>query len=628
MSTLEQRAQLFRLHPCARGLSDEAILDIAGEAEVIRCQPGDCVQKAGEVATSIYLIIHGRIRVDLMDIQGHVILRRYHGEGDQIGGVTAVLAEPAPMECIAEDPSTLLRFEYTRSQELAKKYDAFRLNYARVIAEGVKRTLFNDRLPVRPRLVGFFHQSDETRVLSQEILRRIVELGESPALLTDIAVGTEVAGIPVCRFVGGDRDLSPDEIANQVARWLDRGRVFADVATSIDPSRAGNALEKFVSIFWCVTPQNWQASVSRLREIESRAPGWREKVRIVWLLKPDEVPPPASELRDLAGRDVSVSLGTLSGSRGKVTINGLERLLHLVRGVQIGVALGGGAARGMAHLGVLKALEQNGIVVDMLAGTSAGAMTGTLYSAGLDPEYLIESFVKDLQPSRFFRCLPRGDQWYLLYKYRMGRFDPMLRNYLRNISLEQLALPMHTVTVDLICGKPVIRSRGDAVHAILESINLPVLAKPIIRPGQALVDGGLINNIPADVLVSKGCNFVIAVSVTAKMENEFVRNRPDTPIGKMRSASVIQTILRSFLVQSTSVNAIGVAPADYVIEPDVTGFELTAFNRTDELAAIGEQTTLQAVPQIKRLLNRLDGALFPPFEPTEAAVESQVAQIV
>jgi predicted acylesterase/phospholipase RssA len=186
----------------------------------------------------------------------------------------------------------------------------------------------------------------------------------------------------------------------------------------------------------------------------------------------------------------------------------------------------------------------------------------------------------------------------------------MLRKYLGDVRIEQLTVPMHTVTVDLIGGESVVRSAGDAVHGILESINLPVLSKPIYRPGQALVDGGLIKNIPADFLVSKGCNFVIAVSVTAKMDREFARNRPDTPIGKMRSASAIQTVLRSFLVQSTNMNAVGVQPADFVIEPDVSGFELTEFSRTDELAAIGEETTQAVIPQIKALLNRLDSQLF------------------
>src|SRR4029079_16727663 len=157
-----------------------------------------------------------------------------------------------------------------------------------------------------------------------------------------------------------------------------------------------------------VAPQNWQESVQRLREIESRAPGWRDKVRILWLLEAGEIAPVASELRDLAWRDVKVSFGAIAANNGRVLVDGFERLVHLVRGIQIGVALGGGAARGMAHLGVLKALEQSGIFVDMIAGTNAGAMAGVVYSAGLSPDYLVDRFVSDLKPPRLFQMLPRG----------------------------------------------------------------------------------------------------------------------------------------------------------------------------------------------------------------------------
>lgn len=187
----------------------------------------------------------------------------------------------------------------------------------------------------------------------------------------------------------------------------------------------------------------------------------------------------------------------------------------------------------------------------------------------------------------------------------------MLRKYLSDRRLEQLPIPMHTVTVDLVSGNSVVRDEGDAVHAIVESINLPVLSAPICRDGNVLVDGGLVNNIPADVLVAKGCNFVIAVSVTAKMEESVGKNRPDTPTSKMRSPSTLQTVLRSYLVQSKNMNSVGVQPADVVIEPDVTRFELTEFSRTDELAAEGESATLETVSKIKELLSQLDDKMFP-----------------
>jgi predicted acylesterase/phospholipase RssA len=288
----------------------------------------------------------------------------------------------------------------------------------------------------------------------------------------------------------------------------------------------------------------------------------------------------------------------------------MERLVHYLRGVRIGVALGGGAARGMAHLGVLDALDQNGIVVDAIAGTSAGAMTGVMYSAGLDCEYLASRFAADLTPPWIFRQFPNGGYWYLLYKYRRGQFDPMLRNYLRDWKLEQLAVPCLTVTADLVSGQAVVRDQGDAAHAILESINLPMLAAPICRNGQALIDGGLVNNIPADVLISKGCNFVIAVSVTAEIARQFGVNKPETPTLGMRVPSSLQTLLRTLEVQNFSLNAIGVRPAEVVIEPEVVDFGLSEFMRAKELFAVGEKAALAEISKIRQLLVRLDPALF------------------
>jgi predicted acylesterase/phospholipase RssA len=379
----------------------------------------------------------------------------------------------------------------------------------------------------------------------------------------------------------------------------------------MDPATASRATEACEQIYWCVTPANWESSLDLLRRMLERSSTLRDKVRLVWLLASGELAPVAAELRTLAGGDVKVCLEQQGPKQGPVAFDGIERLVHLMRGLQIGVALGGGAARGMAHLGVLPALAESGITVDMIAGTSAGAMTGTLYAAGLPADRLIHSFVADLRPSLVFRCLPRGEQWDLLYKYRRGKFDPMLRKYLGASRLEQLYVPMHTIAVDLIGGTAVVRSRGDAVHGIVESINLPLLSTPIRRDGEALVDGGLINNVPANVLVAKGCNFVIAVSVTAKMERRFAQNLPDTPASRMRRASTIQTLLRSYLVQSHSVNALGVQPADFVIEPDATQFELSAFGRARDIAAVGAEATLSAIAPIRSMLNRMDAKLFP-----------------
>lgn len=608
----EEKSLLLKLHPCAFGLDDEAINEIAQAAELVRCDAGDIICQTEDVLDSVYLIVHGRLRVSAYDSRGRLVMQRFHSAGSQFGGVGASLAEPLPLECRSEDPSVLLRFHYDVAFDLTKKFDTFRTNVSRMIASSVREALFNERSTRAPALIAFFHQSDETRVIRNQVLRRLIGLEETVTLLTDQL--TDLSGVRQLPRIGSDDELGPEELRQVVAQTIQTGRAIADIRSNFDPERASRTLLSCEQIFWCVTPTNWEASLTHLRRLESTAPTWRDKIHLVWLLQPEEETPTANELRSLCNRDFKIRFDSQKSNHGPALTTGLDRLIQFLRGVQIGVALGGGAARGMAHLGVLNALQREGIAVDMIAGTSAGAMTGTLYASGFDPTYLVQRFKADLKPSWCFRCLPHGDQWHLLYKYRRRHFDPMLRRYLGDTHIEQLAIPMHLITVDLIKGQAVIREKGDAVQSIVESINLPVLSPPITRHGEALVDGGLINNVPADVLASKGCNFVIAVSVTAKMEMEFAHNRPDTPAERMRSASAIQTLLRSYLVQSHSVNSIGVQPADYVIEPDVRGFELTDFARTDELSAIGEQATMDAIPEIRELLHRLDPKLYPVLE--------------
>jgi NTE family protein len=137
-----------------------------------------------------------------------------------------------------------------------------------------------------------------------------------------------------------------------------------------------------------------------------------------------------------------------------------------------------------------------------------------------------------------------------------------------------------------------------------------MLSAPICRNGQALIDGGVMNNIPADVLTSQGCNFVIAVSVTAKIAKQFGANKPDTPTTSMRTPSSLRTLFRTWEVQNFNLNAIGIQPAEIVIEPEVIDFDLSEFMRARELFAIGEQAALVQIPKIRQLLDRLDPALF------------------
>jgi NTE family protein len=602
---------LLKLHPCAEGLSDEVVHDIGNQCELLRCESGEILHKANDPMAFVYLVIHGRVKVTLVDIQGNVLLTRYQMAGTQVGALAAASGEPSPMQVEVVEPSTLLCLSYQTLFALTKQHDIFRQNMSRIIAEAVNSTLMGERRKKLPRLISIFHQSPATRELARRLLVRLHDLGQNAYVVHDQPDWNPIDGIPHYCMLKNGRYVSNSEVRQEIDKMPDRKPIVLDLDAAMEIKRISDVIEISEKIFWCVTPDTWRKAAAQLAEIEQQSPNWRDKINIVWLL-PGSMPwaPLAPELNLLAIRNFKVSLDEPPEHRSRVMLNGFERIIHEMRGVRIGLALGGGAARGMAHLGVLQVLEENGICVDMIAGTSAGAMTGILYASGMNPSYSTECFVKELTPPWLFRKIPNGGHWYLLYMYRRCQFDPLLRKYLKDSRLEQLPIPVHSVTVDLISGQPIVREVGDSVNAILESINVPVLSKPINRDGRALVDGGIINNVPANTLVAKGCNFVIAVSVTAKIKQEFAKNGPHTLTAKMKSASVLETIMRTYVVQNVNMNSVGVQPADFVIQPDVRDFDITEFSRADEMSAIGAQTAHESLPQLKQLLSRVDSKLF------------------
>jgi len=601
---------LLKLHEYFHSVSDEAVNDVVRHARVTQHATGSVVHEANDVLTTVGFVLNGRLKAVRVDNRGVESLFRMIDRGDQYGMMVGVLAEPVPIRVIALEPTTVLSLDYEQAMELTLRHPDLRRLWLKTYAGLLKRHFLGTTARRAPMIVALFHDSPPTRRAAERLLDRLREVGENLAVFSDSDSWKGRVGVRFRALRVDGRILEPEEIRQQVSEWQDATRIVFDVPADLDADKVVRLMEIADRAVFFVPASAGDTAVRRLHALDVPARGWRDKTSVAWLL--DGVVPVAPvvpNLRDVASCDFKIAMVPPQLPWGRSLAGGLERLVHHLRGIRIGVALGGGGARGMSHLGVLKALEQSGIVVDMIAGTSAGAMTGVFYASGLDCDYSADQFSTDLRPGWIFRHISRGSHWYLVYKYRRGQFDPMLRKYLHDWRLEQLAVPCLSVTVDLVAGNSIVREQGDATYAIRESINLPVISVPICRDGQALIDGGIVNNIPADVLVSMGCNFVIAVSVTAKMEKEFCDITRDKPASR-KKPTIVQTLLRSLQVQNYSLRAFGVGPADVVIAPDVRGFDLTEFVRTKELAAIGEAAALQEIPKIRQLLARLDPQLF------------------
>ena len=598
-------AELRRLD-WAMGFSEETFAAITSSAEMVEFRAGEMVVEVDSEITQVSFIISGRMQAALYDSLGKEIQRDIFVRGSVIGLFALGLSERSHMQVQASEPSTAIRLTLSDLLQLTAKYADFQLALFRLAANRFKRYVMDvDRSLPKPSVVGIIHLSDASRPLVGRLARRLRELDESPCIAGDDERWKPNGDFPFM-LLARDGDQQ-----NALKDWAAHRRLFVDVGAD----HSLEAMKRFMSYvdvaLWCLRPQDAEVAVDLLREVEESIPKWREKVRIVWILNAiTPFAPYIPKLYELAERNFKLTFDPPRANQGSLLQQGFERIVHHLRGIRIGLALGGGAARGMAHLGVLKVLERNGIYIDMLAGTSAGALTGVMYASGLDPEYISQRFKIDLQPPWLFRQLPAGGYWYLLFKYRRNQFDPMLRQYLGQVRMEQLVIPTFAISVDLVEGEPLVREHGDATINVLESINLPPLSLPIIRSGQALVDGGLLNNIPANVLAAKKCNFVIASSVTAQLEKDFIDIRSKGRSRSNRFLATIPVIMRQTMIQGYRMNSVGIQPADFVVSPDVTSFDISEFTRADEMAIIGERTTNANVGNLLRMLSKLDSKLF------------------
>lgn len=253
----------------------------------------------------------------------------------------------------------------------------------------------------------------------------------------------------------------------------------------------------------------------------------------------------------------------------------------------VGLALSGGAARGLAHAGVLRALVENNIPINCVAGTSAGSIVGGAFAAGMPVEE-----IADLGRNMRWRDIGR------VTMSRLGvqsneRLEQYLRAHLPLSRFEDLPIPFAAVATELKTGAAVIlRDEGDLPFAIRASCAIPGWYVPVAdQEGRQLVDGGLVAVIPATVTRSLGADIVIAVDVNAGGA---------TFIG---ATSVIGVLLQSMLVVQKTASHYQLELSDFVIKPKVGHIRWDEMGRADELIAAGYEAGLESIPQIRALID-------------------------
>lgn len=274
-------------------------------------------------------------------------------------------------------------------------------------------------------------------------------------------------------------------------------------------------------------------------------------------------------------------------------VKGARAVAREIAGVRIGLALGAGAARGWAHIGVLKVLEEEGIPIDMIAGTSMGALVGGIYAAK-PSVYHLKKYTIDLFPSRKAARKKIFDYTFPFQGVLRGRKAMRLvSTAIDDADFLDLQIPAFFAGVDIIKGEEVLMESGSVTHAIRSSLSIPGIFQPYRYNGRWMVDGGLLNPVPVDRLIQKGADRVIAVCV--EKQNQ-VGAPKDKPPGIMSVISKTMSIVHG---RATGKFA---EQADIVLYPDVQGFAWDDFHKGDILMNRGIDAAKERIDEIRQLL--------------------------
>jgi NTE family protein len=251
--------------------------------------------------------------------------------------------------------------------------------------------------------------------------------------------------------------------------------------------------------------------------------------------------------------------------------------------IRIGLALGGGAARGFAHIGVIKALEAQGIVPDIVVGTSAGSVVGALYASGM------RGF--DLQKVALQMDEAMVADWTLPNRgvLKGEALQGFINQKVGNRTLQQMPKPLGVVATELQSGELVLFRRGDTGMAVRASSAVPGMFQPVEISGREYVDGGLTSPVPAQSARAMGADFVIAVDISYGQRAE-------------RLSGTLDVLLQTFSIMGHAISRHELEDADVVIRPKTAAVSSTDFEGRHLAIMEGEKAAAAIMPELKARL--------------------------
>ena len=582
-----QREQLVRAASRLFGaIGDNALEELERLAQRVPLRRSEYLFRQGDASDGVYVVVSGRVQVVSERANGTCAVIGEAMAGETIGEMSFFTQEKRSASVCAARDSLLIKFPN----------DAFE----RVISTHpeIVRELMRVQIARLRRSAGELTGSAAVDV-AVIALDPDVPLAEFSARLA--AATTALGSTLLLEPDGVDRHLGIEGISRvteddprdePLVAWLnEQESKFRFVIYQTDPQATEWTERCIRQADRVILLANASSEPSR-RAIESlldNAARVGAPRRMLVLLHPNGDCVPSQTVGWLKARQVDEHHHVRTDNEAD-----FARLARFLAGRATGLVLGGGGARGFAHIGILRALRDANVAVDMIGGTSMGASMAAQYALGWTPERMLEE-----NKHMWVTVRPHKEYTVPIVSVLSRRLsDQCTHGMYGETQIEDLWLRFFCVSSDLVGACAVVHDRGSLLTALTASAAVPGVTPPVVVDGRLLVDGAFLNNVPADVMRAQGCGRVIAAEVTVEEDQAFTCTRVPSPweilgskfhIRKERVVfpSMIEILLRASLLASSRRQDDAIKTADLVFHPPINEFGLMEFERIDDLEKVG-----------------------------------------
>ncbi len=588
---------LRRALPALLGNLDDATFDAIRPhlpTAWVECDGGTALFHEGDPSDCLYLVLGGRLRASVAGPDGGQRVVGEIGRGECVGEMGAFTGDPRHATVVAVRDTVLARIDLASLGQILRAAPALALNVNRVVIDRLQRRNASAKPAHTVRNVAVLAVTEGLRA-GPALGRLVAELGRQGVTAAHLtAAGVDGAAGRADAAQAGDDD--PDG-----HRWLAdhldgleaaHRLVFyeADAGLTAWTRRCLRVADEVLLVADATAPPEPSAAE---RFLDGGGAGVG---RTLVLVQPTDAAWPAATARFLAARP---GVGRHLHVRLEVKAD-VARLARWVSGRAVGLVLAGGGARGLAHIGVFRALEEAGVPVDAVGGTSIGSVLGACVAAGWGWERVSAEnrgpFLSN--PTADFNLLPLVS---LLAGRKLGRI--LNASPLAGLRVEDLWLPYFCVSSNFTRARPHVHTSGDLRRAVTASMAIPGVFPPVVHGDDLLVDGGVLNNMPVDVMAATGVGKVVAVDLRPEAAVGVPLGFTDVPgtwaliRDRLRPAarrrypvpSMLAMLTATPFLSSAGRAAAAAADVDVLFRPDVSGFGMLEWRSFDALVEVGYQ---------------------------------------